>query len=145
MDSTIRLNGFHPVWGDYGDDSMGECGRPIYERFHMPDTGESLFWYSFDYGAAAHVIHISTEHDYTPGSPQYHWLERDLASVDRSRTPWVIVAGHRPVYTSEDYPDDYRVSLHMQSSFEGLLHTYGVDFYIGGHYHGQCISYAAVC
>ena len=25
-------NGFHPKWGNYGDDSKGECGVPIYHR-----------------------------------------------------------------------------------------------------------------
>ena len=28
----------------------------------------------------------------------YAWLERDLSSVDRNKTPWVIVHGHRPMY-----------------------------------------------
>ena len=26
---------------------------------------------------------------------QYPWLEQDLASVNRTETPWVIVFGHR--------------------------------------------------
>merc|ERR1712080_522880 len=25
--------GFHPTWGDYGDDSYGECGVPTNARF----------------------------------------------------------------------------------------------------------------
>lgn len=39
----------------------------------------------------------STEHNFTVGSPQYEFIEADLAKVDRSTTPWVIVAGHRYV------------------------------------------------
>ena len=35
------------------------------------------------------------------GSKQYTWLEDDLKKVDRAKTPWVILAGHRPMYTSE--------------------------------------------
>lgn len=33
---------------------------------------------------------------------QLPWLEKDLGDVDRSKTPWVIVAGHRtrPNYVS---------------------------------------------
>ena len=34
------------------------------------------------------------------GSRQYAWLEKDLQNVDRVKTPWVILAGHRPMYTS---------------------------------------------
>jgi len=38
-------NGFHPIWGNYGNDSGGECGVPMFYRYHMPDNGNSLFWY----------------------------------------------------------------------------------------------------
>ena len=31
---------------------------------------------------------------------QYTWLEEDLATVDRSRTPWLIVLLHAPWYNS---------------------------------------------
>jgi acid phosphatase type 7 len=95
--------GFHPSWGNFGDDSAGECGRPFFERFHMPDNGESVFWWSLEYGPL-HVVHISSEHDFTAGSDQYAWLEQDLSAVDRAVTPWLVVAAHRPMYTSEDYP-----------------------------------------
>ena len=33
--------------------------------------------------------------DFEPGSVQYQWLEADLASVDRSVTPFVVLTGHR--------------------------------------------------
>ena len=44
---------------------------------------------------------MSTEHDMGKGSRQYSWLEKDLQNVDRVKTPWVILAGHRPMYASE--------------------------------------------
>ena len=56
--------------------------------------------YSYDYGSV-HFIMMSTEHDMGNGSKQYSWLEKDLQNVDRTKTPWVILAGHRPMYTSE--------------------------------------------
>ena len=59
--------GFHPEWGNYGDDSHGECGVPTYNRFTMPGNGNALFWYSFDYGSV-HFIMLSTEHNITEGS-----------------------------------------------------------------------------
>ena len=62
-----------------------------------------LFRYSYDYGMV-HFIMISTEHDLSPGSRQYVWLEQDLENVNRSKTPWVILGGHRPMYTSEIDP-----------------------------------------
>lgn len=36
--------------------------------------------------------------DYTPGSAQYNWLLKDIASVDRVKTPWLIVNMHTPWY-----------------------------------------------
>ena len=37
--------GWHPWWGNFGDDSGGECGVPMYYRFHMPDNGNALWWW----------------------------------------------------------------------------------------------------
>ena len=50
-----------------------------------------------------HYVMMSTEHDYSPGSRQYKWLDNDLSSVNRKITPWVIIAGHRAMYCSESY------------------------------------------
>ena len=41
---------------------------------------------------------MSTEHSFDPASPQYTFLEDHLQSVDRSVTPWLVFAGHRPMY-----------------------------------------------
>lgn len=38
---------------------------------------------------------MSTEHFFGPGTPQRLWLEADLAGVNRSRTPWLVLVGHR--------------------------------------------------
>ncbi|KAJ0980922.1 hypothetical protein J5N97_009177 [Dioscorea zingiberensis] len=58
-------------------------------------------WYSIEQ-ASVHFTVMSTEHDWTENSEQYKWMKNDLASVDRSRTPWVIFAGHRPMYSSQE-------------------------------------------
>lgn len=74
----------------------GECGVPYSRRFNMdgPDASHRNDWYSFEWGAI-HVTVLSTEHDFLEGSPQWKWAEGDLAGVDRSRTPWLIITGHR--------------------------------------------------
>lgn len=51
-----------------------------------------------------HFIMMSTEHDFSPESPQYTWLEKDLKSVDRTKTPWIIIGGHRAMYCSALMP-----------------------------------------
>ena len=57
------------------------------------------FYYSFDYGFA-HFCCICTEtyqYDYAPGTPQYAWIEQDLAAANNNRAnvPFVFVVGHR--------------------------------------------------
>ena len=53
-----------------------------------------------------------------------------LFSVNRSRTPWVIVATHRPLYNSEQYQSDFDVSIGMRKEFEILLRRYQVRTYL---------------
>ncbi|KAG6008287.1 hypothetical protein E4U21_004749 [Claviceps maximensis] len=107
------------------------------------------FWFSFEYGMA-HIVMIDTETDFAdaPDGPdgsahldsgpfggpnqQLQFLEADLASVDRTITPWVIVAGHRPWYTGADDP-----CKPCQAAFEPLLHKYGVDLAVFGHVHNS--------
>ena len=133
-------NGFHPNWGNYGHDSGGECGVPVYYRFCMPDNGNQPWWYSFEYGLA-HFTVLSTEHNFTRGSPQYTWLVNELESVDRLRTPWLIVNLHRTMYSSEKHPADNCTGIHIRQALEPLFHKYQVDIVIAGHYH----SYERTC
>lgn len=56
------------------------------------------------------------------GSEQHAWLLADLAAVDRSVTPWVIVGGHRPIYIASTFnmPDqgDQPVAIALRAAFE---------------------------
>lgn len=62
---------------------------------------------------------------------QYQWLKSDLEKVDRSKTPWVIVMSHRPMYSSAY--SSYMANV--QDAWQDLLLKYGVDVYIGAHIH----------
>ncbi|XP_065181064.1 uncharacterized protein LOC135811750 [Sycon ciliatum] len=147
--------GYHPSWGVYGDDSGGECAAPIVSRFSMPSTAaQSLqpFWYSHDHGLI-HVVWLSTEHDFYPGSDMHKFLVADLDAVNRTRTPWVFVMGHRPMYCSRSVDeitakDNYIVQLHQRAAYEDVLYRYGVDVFFGGHYHAYertCPVYNGTC
>ena len=130
----------------------------IVNHFRMPSEesgGVGNFWYSFDYGLA-HFIMIDSETDFPVGiqSPdeaggydagansgpfgypnqQYDWFESDLASVNREKTPWVIVGLHRPWYVGAQN-DSGDVCLPCQQAFEPLMIKYGVDLYMQGHVH----------
>lgn len=59
-------------------------------------------------------------------------MHADLASVDRSVTPWLIVAGHRPWYALGDEHCGA-----CQAAFESIFYEYGVDLAILGHVHNS--------
>jgi len=62
---------------------------------------------------------------------QYKWLQKDLESVNRTKTPWVIAMSHRPMYSSE--VSTYQKNL--RNAFEALMLENGVDVYYAGHIH----------
>eukprot|EP01138_Halocafeteria_seosinensis_P001927 gb/GECG01001973.1/.p1 GENE.gb/GECG01001973.1/~~gb/GECG01001973.1/.p1 ORF type:complete len:497 (+),score=50.55 gb/GECG01001973.1/:1-1491(+) len=116
-------------------------------RFRLPgpESGGNNMWYSFNYGNI-HFINIDSETNY-PNSPndehifldnggfwgnQLKWLEQDLieANKDRHVRPWVVVAGHRPLYSVQ-----LRGHSTMRDTFEKLLYDYKVDIYFCGHQH----------
>ncbi|XP_068659967.1 probable inactive purple acid phosphatase 27 isoform X2 [Aristolochia californica] len=77
----------------YGSpDSGGECGVPYETYFPMPTLGKDKPWYSIEQGSV-HFSVISTEHDWNEGSEQYEWIKKDLGSVNRARTPWIVFTG----------------------------------------------------
>lgn len=65
---------------------------------------------------------------------QISFLKADLASVDRSVTPWVIAAGHRPWYSTGGYDNQ---CFACQNAFEEIFYTYGVDLAVFGHVHNS--------
>ncbi|KAJ6103835.1 Metallo-dependent phosphatase [Penicillium sp. IBT 16267x] len=111
------------------------------------NLSKAPFWYSFEYGMV-HFVMINTETDFAnapdgPGTSinagpfgfpnqQLEFLKADLASVDRTVTPWLVVAGHRPWYSTggNGLPAS-------QEAFETILYTYGVDLALFGHVHNS--------
>lgn len=122
-----------PFWNG-GSDSGGECGMPTSRRFRVPETGNGVFWYSFEVGNV-HVAMISSEHDPSPGSPLGDWLAADLLAVDRALTPWLLLGIHRPLVETEQYASDYAVAAGLRAILEPLLLRARVDVVLAGHYH----------
>jgi len=59
---------------------------------------------------------------------QIQWLAKDLAAIDRTKTPWVIAMTHRPMYSSQ--VSSYQ--KYIRAAFEDLLLEYEVDAYLSG-------------
>jgi hypothetical protein len=127
-------------------------------HFRMPSTesgGTGNFWYSFNHGMT-HFIQLDTETDLghgfiAPDEPggseaqnagpfnntmnaQTTWLEADLKAINRSQTPWVIVAGHRPWYLSHANASG-TICWTCKDVFEPLFIKYSVDLVLSGHSH----------
>ncbi|EGD81796.1 hypothetical protein PTSG_13240 [Salpingoeca rosetta] len=114
-------------------DSGGECGIPTVTRFPMPTpTGDQQKgWYSFDMGPV-HFLMMDTELECGPGSEQYKFFQKDLSSVDRNVTPWIVFGGHRPMYYVLE--DGSHIDPHFQV-LEPLLVKHQVDLILVGHVH----------
>lgn len=143
---------FKPSWSTYSTDSGGECGVPYVARFAMPypDHSRALhnrsLYYSFNYGPV-HFAMLDSESDFLPGSPQFKWLNADLAAVDRRATPFVIVTNHRPLYDSS-WGGLLPEVEHVRQSLEPVLVQYAVDVVLVGHIHvyqRSCRVIAGVC
>ncbi|CAL4973588.1 unnamed protein product [Urochloa decumbens] len=127
-------------------DSGGECGVAYESYFRMPVVSKDKPWYSIEQGSV-HFVVMSTEHDWSEKSEQYKWMNQDLSSVNRSRTPWVIFIGHRPMYSSH-IGILVNVDLRFVTSVEPLLLKYQVDLVFFGHVHNYertCAVYKNNC
>lgn len=147
-------NGYQPTW-----DSWGKTIQPLANhlpymvsvgnhetfslwiaflyRFNMPasESGatEGNLYYSFDYGPI-HVIALSSEMPFFwHWLDQYQWLAKDLAKIDRQKTPWVFTTWHRPFYCSNTA--HWQSNEDMRTSYEQLLYQYHVDISFTGHIH----------
>ncbi|ORX38727.1 Metallo-dependent phosphatase-like protein [Kockovaella imperatae] len=130
-------------------------------RWNMPGDGSASnnFWYSFDVGMAHYLI-FDTETDLPPPyygadviggvagmyesnvgaypTAQVDFIKQDLASVNRTQTPWVIAMGHRPWYVSAAPEDRFMSGLAV---FEPLFEAANVDVVMQGHVHLISRSY----
>ncbi|XP_027354282.1 probable inactive purple acid phosphatase 27 [Abrus precatorius] len=126
-------------------DSGGECGVPYETYFPMPTAAKDKPWYSIEQ-ASVHFTVISTEHDWSKNSEQYQWMQKDMASVNRQKTPWLVFMGHRPMYTS--YSGFSSVDGNFVKDVEPLLLENKVDLVLFGHVHNYertCSVYQNEC
>ena len=103
----------------------------------VPPNGNSNLWYSYNHGAM-HITNINSEDLQTPGSPQADWLAADLAAVDRTVTPWLILMQHRPVYSStKSEAGDHTPGVPggFPAKLEPYIKQYAVDLFLTGHEH----------
>ena len=101
-----------------------------YPNLHARSGSDSFLWYSFEAGPA-HVITLCSYADF---AAQLAWLRRDVAGIDRARTPWVIAMWHTPWYTSNHH-HPMSEGAKMRQAMEALLLQARVDVVFNGHVH----------
>ncbi|KAE8330366.1 Metallo-dependent phosphatase-like protein [Aspergillus sergii] len=105
-----------PEWS-FAEDLTGDETFPTESETFVTDSGP--------FGAIDGSVKDTKAYE------QYKWLKKDLSSVDRTKTPWVIVMSHRPMYSSAY--SSYQKNI--REAFEALFLQYGVDAYLSGHIH----------
>lgn len=130
----VFINGNHDRYDNVMD---------FVKAFEIASTNiatEGLY-YSFDHGDA-HFVVLDTDLriglQYSPGSPQYQWLEKDLASTAK---PWKFLFFHNTIRGSGPHRyDDYNINGipdrdEMRQSIGVLAERHGVQCIFNGHDH----------
>jgi hypothetical protein len=97
-------------------------------------------FYSFEAGLT-HVTYLNCYSTSDEQSAQYAFAKSDFSSVDRSKTPWLVVVMHCPWYNSNTAHVDEVQTVAMKASMEQLMYTYGVNIAFQGHVHAYERSY----
>ncbi|KOO20937.1 purple acid phosphatase 22-like protein [Chrysochromulina tobinii] len=119
-------DGWLPRWDTYG--RMMEplaAAVPVMTTAGNHELGSDV--------GPVHLISLCSYAATAPGSLQHRWLRRDLARIDRSMTPWVIVMMHAPWYnTNSGHKGEAEL---MRQHMEADLYEAGVDLVLSGHVH----------
>ena len=138
-----RLAANVPVMTTVGNHEVAQSEQFVHYNARYPMPAESskspsnTYWSMDMFGV--HVVTLNSYAALKKGSTQQQWLWQDLQSVDRTKTPWVIVMMHVPLYNSnEKHWGEQYFLLHQ---LEDVLYNAGVNLVISGHVHAYERSY----
>ncbi len=142
------------LWATRGNHDRGpkngsnwSNGGDYYNIFTFPSNGEAggmpsgtEAYYSFDYANIHFICLESTSGDLrADNSPQWIWLEEDLAANDKD---WTIAFWHHPPYSKGSHNSDSESELgEMRERAVSRLEDAGVDAVFCGHSHSYERSY----
>jgi len=128
-----------PIMVSIGNHELLDLDLAYDYRFSMPHNGHGNMYFSFEY-SSVHIISLNSEQAlYESFDLQHDWLQKDLKSVDRSKTPWIIVTMHNPWYCSN--VNHYGAGWKMRDVYEDLFYQYKVDLTLNGHIHAYQRTY----
>ena len=117
--------------------------RELYYSFNMGP----VHWVMIA-GYCSEMSSVTTQPCLADGAPQNLWLKRDLASVDRSLTPFIVAVFHQPYVNSNTAHSMAEEGKPMQDAIETILYSYKVDLVFSGHVHAyerSCKVYQYTC
>jgi len=118
------------IWGAGNHETAdGESFVPFKARY----GGQGSLWHSTKRGMAQ-IITLCSYCQGGVGSLQYNWLNRTLAAVNRTETPWLIVQFHSPWYCS-DVTHVQEAEVQRAAMEPLLVAAGGADFVFAGHVH----------
>ncbi|GMJ15648.1 purple acid phosphatase 26, phosphatase-under producer 3, PURPLE ACID PHOSPHATASE 26 [Hibiscus trionum] len=109
--------------------------KTYFQRYptpHLASKSSSPDFYSVR-RASAHIIALSSYSPFVKYTPQYIWLSEELERVDRTKTPWLFVLLHSPMYSS--YKTHFMEGEGMRVVFEEWFVKHKVDVVFSGHVH----------
>jgi len=112
---------FQSAMGNHED-----AGFVFQKYFPYPHVADR-YW-SFDYGPA-HFVMVDQYVSYAPGSPQYKWIQEDLAATPQ---PWRFVVLHEPGWSAKG---GHANNIPVQRYLQPLFVKHGVSIVFGGHNH----------
>ena len=131
-----------------GHDSGGECGVMSNALFNTPRKSAEKDWFGVAIGNIF-VVSINTEVDFNSMSSDQHAELRMILETefDRTKTPWLIVVGHRPGLVDSSYAEeapasankkdssDVAVMKEIQEHLWPMFVEFKVDMVFWGHNH----------
>lgn len=124
-------NKYHPTWGRFKSKTKPtpgnheyhtSSGAPYYTYFNNVPK-----WYSFNIGSW-HFISLNSNEDRSTSSPQYAWLQKDLA--DHLGYKCTLAFWHHPRYSGGSHGDNSSVN-----NFWNPLMAANAELVLAGHSH----------
>ena len=157
IDTTRNIVSMNPDLilglGDYSYEHTADCWLEIVDSIdhkmkislgnhelsamdqYMRHFNLSEQYYSFTEGNV-HFLVMSTETPFDPTSEQFKFVANDLEETSKDEEiNWIIVAFHKPAYTSMSEEPSIMSNTAFIKSYHPLFDKYGVDLVLQGHNH----------
>ena len=149
-DPLASIKPWMTVAGNHEIELPSSCGSSLGGPFKAYDirygsmmpyresASASSQYYSFE-TAGVHWLMINSYIDVTSSAhaaqAQLDWLEADLKTINRSRTPWLVGVLHAPWYNSNTAHQNEKEEIELRDAMEKLLYDARLDAMFAGHVH----------